>query len=56
MSDSIKIHEYLSAIGKKGGKSKSEAKSASSKINVAKALAARMKKVENKTLHKRLTV
>lgn len=41
------LREYLSAIGKKGGQSKSEAKSASSKINVAKALAARLNKVKN---------
>jgi hypothetical protein len=46
MSDSSKVREYLVAIGKKGGKSKSEAKRAAGKINAAKALAARMKKLK----------
>jgi hypothetical protein len=41
------LRDHLAAIGSKGGKSCSEAKRAAARINVAKALAARLAKLEN---------
>jgi hypothetical protein len=41
------LRNHLSEIGRKGGSVKSEAKTASGKVNAAKALAARLLKLEN---------